>query len=116
MCGVQVLRKTGGRTIDKQWIRAAFDFILQHPSVKPSPRPRDSIYARGADGRLLKDEDGCRVRRQKLIAEESLTVVYLSFVEKHGRVMGERTFRKCAPAELRRLSVKQRNVCACRCS
>ena len=86
-------------------------FYVDHPSIKRSPIANDVLWLRTGPGK----ED--RVKVAKLLSEVSLTDVYLDFIRAHPDVkIGERSFRKLRPQELRRMTTRHLDMCGCRCT
>ena len=107
-CWLQLKRRTGhGHSLEV--VKLVHKFYIEHPSIKRSPLESDVIWVRTGPG---KDD---REKVAKLLSEVSLTDVYLDFKEAHPQVLiGERSFRKLRPVELRRMKTHHLDMCGCR--
>ena len=100
--------RRAGHGLSDDTKKLVYDYYVGHPSIKRSPMKGDTLLLRGADGVR-------NVAVQKLLCEVSLTDVYDDFIKAHPDVkIGERAFRSLQPAEMRRMTARQLNMCGCR--
>eukprot|EP00966_Prymnesium_polylepis_P163867 3788533-Prymnesium_polylepis.1 len=104
-------RQRKARRISDEVHGLVHQFYIDHPSIKRSPIASDVLTLKTGPN----PED--RIKVAKLLSEVSLTDVYLDFRKAHPDVkIGERSFRKLRPQELRRMTTRHLDMCGCRCA
>lgn len=105
---LQTKRRTG-HGLSEELVELVHNFYIGHPAVKRSPIAKDVLWIKTGP------EKQDREKVAKLLSEVSLTDIYLDFKQAHPLVkIGERSFRKLRPLELRRMKQRHLDMCGCR--
>ena len=119
---IDMRKRMGSRRIKAEVIEALAEFIVDHPNVRTSPYPTDTLLVRGANGK--KD-----VRVPRLLLEIGVPRFYQDFVKAHPQfvtqrfcrptrksgphfAVGERKFGMLLPPNVRRMTAR-RESCGC---
>ena len=84
----------------------AAEFITKHASVTWSPLTSDTI--------LVPNLAGERVPTRVAHTQDGLTPIYRDWEEAHPGVMHERRFRDCCPKNIKPMTKRKRQFCACK--
>ena len=98
--------RLGTRTISEEDIERAAAFIRSHPSVSWSPLTNDTV--------LVANEHGERVPTRVAHATDGLTPIFSDWHEANPHCMCERRFRDCTPKNIKPMSKRKRQFCACK--
>jgi hypothetical protein len=102
----QAPKRLCSHAISKDNAERAAAFITNHASVNWSPLSSDTI--------LIANAEGKRLPTRVAHAEDGLTPIYTDWEEANPGVMMERRFRDCCPKNVKPMTKRKRQFCACR--